>query len=134
MKDWLATVAVVAALSPFLAQAQAPTEAPTGLGFAGSWVVPCELLERQYKGETLSKPVEARSATLCEGAMLGVMSVNWSKPPVLPFCVRDNDRVIDYVETFLAFMKANPDFEKKAFGMALLVAFGKAHPRSECGA
>jgi hypothetical protein len=133
MKVSIAMVAMAATLISFLAQSQAPTDGPNGLGFARNWVVPCELLDRQLKGETLTKPVEARLGTLCEGALLGVMSVNWFKPPFLPFCVRDNDRVIDYAETFLAFMKANPDFEKKAFGIALLVALGRAHPKSECG-
>jgi hypothetical protein len=86
------------------------------------------------KGETLAKTVEARLATLCEGAFIGIMAVNYStKPPFLPFCVGDNDRVLDYVENFLAFMKANPDFATKGFGIAILVALGRAHPKSACG-
>jgi hypothetical protein len=125
-------VAMAAALIPFLAQAQTQTEGPDGFALAGNWVMWCELLDRQLKGETLTKPMEARLATLCQGAMFGVMSVNWFKPPFLPFCVRDNDRVIDYVEIFLAFMKANPDFATKGFGVALMVALGRAHPKSEC--
>lgn len=134
MKLSTAIGAILAASISFLAQAQTPTEGPTGLGLAAGWVVPCQLLDRQLKGETLTKPVEARLATLCEGALIGIMAVNYStKPPFLPFCVGDNDRVLDYVEDFLAFMKANPDFATKGFGIAILVALGRAHPKSQCG-
>jgi hypothetical protein len=131
MKISRATVAIAAALIPCLSQANG--DAPPGLGQAEEWVVPCELLDRQLKGETLTKPAEARLATLCEGAILGIMAVNWIKPPFLPFCVGDNDRVIDYADIFLAFMKANPDFAKKGLGIAILVALGRARPTAQCG-
>jgi hypothetical protein len=75
-----------AALASFLAQAQLPTEGRTGFWLVGNWVVPCELLDRQLKGETLTKPAEAKLATLCEGAMFAIISGNYFKPPYLPFC------------------------------------------------
>jgi hypothetical protein len=96
--------------------------------------VPCELLDRQTKGEQLTKPNQAVLAALCQGAFSGIMAVNFITPPYLPFCEGDNDRLIDYVEIFLAFMKAHQDYATKDFGFAVLVALERAHPKSQCGA
>ena len=125
-------MAIAASLIACLSHAN--TEGPPpGFGQAGTWIVPCQLLDRQLKGETLTNTTEVRLAAFCEGAFAGIMAVNYASPPYLPFCEHDDDRLIDYVETFLAVMKANPSFATKQFGFVVLVALGRAHPKPECG-
>jgi hypothetical protein len=120
----------LAFIMPFAGYAE--TEAPAGLGQAAAWIRPCELLEKQIRGETLTT-VEGRLATLCQGAFTGIMAVNYVSPPYLPFCEGDNDRVVDYVRAFLQIVKANPEFATKKFGLVVLAALGRQYPVSACG-
>ena len=125
----LTTLAIVCTFPTWTTHSN--TEAPPGLGRAGTWVVPCQLLDRQTRGETL-KSEEAQFAALCQGAFSGIMAVNFIDPPYLPFCERDNDRLIDYVRIFLAFMRGHPDYATKNFGLAVVLSLSQAHPKEEC--
>jgi hypothetical protein len=123
-------VAIAAALVPCLCQAN--IESPAGLGQAGTWAWPCQLLDRELRGETLARADDRTAAALCQGVFFGIMAVNYVSPPFLPFCEGDNDSLVDYVEIFLAFMKNHPDAATKKLGIVLIAALGGAHPKSQC--
>lgn len=112
--------------------AYANTEAPSGLGRAGTWVQPCTMLEKQVDTGRLLGGENGRQAALCEGAFSGIMAVNYIDPPYLPFCEADDATMMDYVRAFLAFMRSNPQFATKQFGVAVIVALGRAYPASRC--
>jgi hypothetical protein len=110
----------------------AETNAPPGLGQAGSWVLPCSLLDKQMRLQKVAEGTEGLQATLCLGAFTGIMAVNYISPPYLPFCISDNDSTIDFVRTFLAFMAVHPEYRTKNFGLTVMVALGQVHPKKEC--
>ena len=60
------------------------------------------------------------------------MAVNYVDPPYLPFCIPDGVSLIDYVRIFLSAMQANPQLSGMNFGVAMLAALGRAHPKEEC--
>lgn len=110
----------------------AQTSAPADMGRAGWWIYPCQLFVRRASGDNLKDASQLEQAALCQGLFTGVMSVNYSDPPYLPFCVRDDATEVGYVVTFISFMKAHPSFADKSLGLTLLVALGKAYPKAAC--
>lgn len=126
-------VITILALIGISGNALAETPAPLGMGQATWWVHPCQLFERQLNTQRpLPRRGDVALAALCQGLISGVMAVNYSSPPYLPFCERDNATQLEYARTFLAFMRAHPNFADKQIGFVLLVALGTAYPKSEC--
>jgi hypothetical protein len=112
--------------------ANADITGPPGMGTAGWWITPCQLFERMMTNPAALGAGELSEAALCQGLFTGIMAVNYVDPPYLPFCESDKDNTLEYVRTFLAFMRANPSYADKKLGLALLVALGKAHPKEQC--
>jgi hypothetical protein len=125
-------IALILAIA-FSASSRANTESPPGLGQAGAWVTPCSLLDKKIKlGGKLLPETEEIQSSLCLGAFTGIMAVNYISPPLLPFCIGDDDSAIDYVRIYLRFMRGHPEFYTKNFGLMVMTALGQAHPKSEC--
>lgn len=131
MRNTILPVLLLTWCAHFTGAARANTEAPPGMGQASFWVSACRLLDQSVQGAKLTAD-DAQLAATCLGAFNGIIAVNYITPPYLPFCTADNDRPIDYVRIFLRFMEGHPNFAQKQFGMAVLVALGQAHPKSEC--
>ncbi len=126
------SVSILGALLLLVPAAFGATASPAGMGQAAWWVHPCQMFDKQVTERRALPNAEQLQASLCQGFFTGVSAMNFTDPPLLPFCESEVDTTIAYVRTFLNFMRANPDYADKQIGFAVLVALGRQYPKAEC--